>query len=148
MKIRNEDVWEGTVAANPLPDGFSTDPTEWPAELTDEQAGACYGATVVIAAGRWMDAMEELLADGDHPAWTVADIADACFRDVDAGLGRFGLTGFQYGVAVHILADVWEYGEELRRWHNLATQIHDEGERANETGGVLNPALLTFERPT
>jgi hypothetical protein len=145
MKIRNQDVWDGTVAGNPLPEGFDADPDRWPEELTQEQMGACYGAVVVIAAGRWMDAMETALAERDAP---FGDTAEATFREVDRGLGRWGLTGFQYGVAVHILADVWEHGEELRRWHNLATQIHDEGERANETGGVLNPALLTFERPT
>jgi hypothetical protein len=36
----------------------------------------------------------------------------------------------------------YELDEELRRWHNLRTQIGDEGEKANEDGGVLNPALL------
>jgi len=33
---------------------------------------------------------------------------------------------------------------ELRQWHNLKTQIKDEGEKANASGGVLNPALLTI----
>ena len=41
-----------------------------------------------------------------------------------------------------MLSQVWEHGEELRRWHNLDTQIHDEGEKANDEGSVLNPALL------
>jgi hypothetical protein len=44
-----------------------------------------------------------------------------------------------------VLASCWEHGEELRRWHNLKTQIRDEGEKANESGGVLNPALLNIE---
>ena len=34
--------------------------------------------------------------------------------------------------------------DRLRRWHNKATQIGTEGDKANETGGVLNPALLTI----
>lgn len=53
-----------------------------------------------------------------------------------------GITGFMYGCAVSILSQVWTHGDALRRWHNLNTQIGKEGERANETGGVLNPALL------
>ena len=50
-----------------------------------------------------------------------------------------------YGAAVSTLVAVWEHGEALRRWHNLKTQIGNEGERANASGGVLNPALLTVE---
>jgi hypothetical protein len=49
-----------------------------------------------------------------------------------------------YGCAVSILAKCWQHGDQLRRWHNLKTQIRDEGERANESGGVLNPALLNI----
>jgi len=39
---------------------------------------------------------------------------------------------------------VWAHGEALRLWHNLKYQLRDEGEKANETGGVLNPALLNL----
>ena len=35
-------------------------------------------------------------------------------------------------------------GEDLRRWHNLDTQIRNEGEIANEKGGVLNPAIMSI----
>jgi len=49
-----------------------------------------------------------------------------------------------YGCAVVILSKCWEHGEALRRWHNKDTQIGDEGDRANESGGVLNPALLSI----
>ena len=56
-----------------------------------------------------------------------------------------GITGFMYGAAVSILAMVWRDGEELRKWHNLKTQISDEGVKANASGGVLNPALLNVE---
>jgi hypothetical protein len=47
-----------------------------------------------------------------------------------------------YGAGVSMLSQVWEHGEQLRTWHNLKTQLRDEGERANKSGGVLNPALL------
>lgn len=55
-----------------------------------------------------------------------------------------GITGFMYGCAVSALAHFWAHGEALRRWHNLDTQIGTEGEKANESGGVLNPALLNI----
>ena len=35
-------------------------------------------------------------------------------------------------------------GEEFRKKWNLDNQIGDEGEKANEGKGVLNPALLCF----
>jgi hypothetical protein len=53
-----------------------------------------------------------------------------------------GITAYMYGCAVGILAAVWVHGEQLRRWHNKDVQIGDEGDRANESGGVLNPAII------
>ncbi|MDA8315367.1 MAG: hypothetical protein M0010_09365 [Actinomycetota bacterium] len=52
------------------------------------------------------------------------------------------------GAAVSVLASCWVHGEELRRWHNLDTQIGTEGEKANASGGVLNPALLIMTKET
>lgn len=48
------------------------------------------------------------------------------------------------GMAVSMLVQCWEHGKQLRRWHNLETQIGDEGEKANALGGVLNPAVLNI----
>ena len=98
-----------------------------------------YGHCVTEIADAWATEMEKCLDKGE----TVEQCADRVFREVDARPG-FGITGFMYGCAVSILADVWEHGEELRRWHNLKTQIHHEGERANEEGKTLNPALLNI----
>ena len=67
-------------------------------------------------------------------------IADDCSHVADDE----GITGFMYGAAVSMLAQCWIHGEQLRRWHNLKTQLGNEGERANESGGVLNPALLSI----
>lgn len=64
--------------------------------------------------------------------------ADSHTADTD------GITGFMYGMAVNILSQCWLHGEALRRWHNIKMQIGDEGERANERGAVLNPALLVL----
>jgi len=55
-----------------------------------------------------------------------------------------GITGYIYGAAVSILSKAWIHGESLRRWHNLKTQLRNEGEIANESGGVLNPAVLSI----
>lgn len=70
----------------------------------------------------------------------IVDNAERCSRKADTD----GITGFMYGAAVSALAHFWVYGEELRRWHNKDVQIGNEGDIANETGGVLNPALLTI----
>lgn len=94
-----------------------------------------YGAAGVRFAARWAHFMERDMASGK----SVADVAEAASREADDE----GITGFMYGCAVSILSKVWTHGEELRRWHNLKTQIKDEGERANDSGGVLNPALLS-----
>lgn len=112
MRLIDKEGWEKTVAVNDDP----------------------YGKAGVSFAERWANLMEARIANGER----LADIAQATCREADTE----GITGFMYGCAVSILSKVWAHGEELRRWHNLDTQIHDEGERANESGGVLNPALL------
>ena len=93
-----------------------------------------YGRRILRYAKDWARLIEARLAAGDSLegcAETAASLAD-----------DDGITGFMYGAAVAILSKVWKHGEELRRWHNLKTQIGDEGERANRTGGTLNPAML------
>lgn len=95
-----------------------------------------YGKAVIDYAKRWAELMEAKMQEGK----TLEEIADDCSHQADTE----GITGFMYGAAVSVLATSWEHGEELRRWHNLDTQIGDEGEKANESGGVLNPALLNI----
>jgi hypothetical protein len=96
-----------------------------------------YSKGVVDFSEKWAALMEERIAAGA----TVVDCAKDTAAEVDADMG---ISGFMYGCAVSALAAYWEHGEELRRWHNIDTQIGTEGERANESGGVLNPALLTI----
>lgn len=100
-----------------------------------------YGRACYLFAADWAALMEKQIAEGK----TVADIAKAASREADQ---KHGVTGFMYGAAVSILSHAWEHGEELRRWHNLDTAAGSEGERANESGGVLNPALLNVAIPT
>lgn len=114
MKIRDVDGWNKCKANNQDPYGMAT----WK------------------YAERWADAMEAAMADGTE----LSEIAEAASRSADTD----GITGFMYGCAVSILSHAWAHGEELRRWHNIDCQIGDEGERANESGGVLNPAILNL----
>ncbi len=95
-----------------------------------------YSKAVVDYAERWANLMEKAMGDGAK----LEDVADSLSDSADTD----GITGFMYGCAVSALSHFWEYGEQLRRWHNLKTQIHHEGEKANESGGVLNPALLNI----
>jgi hypothetical protein len=95
-----------------------------------------YGAAILRYAALWANLMEQAMARGS----TLADIADKESHEADVE----GITGFMHGAAVQVLAETWSEGEALRRWHNLKTQIGREGEKANETGGTLNPALLTI----
>lgn len=94
-----------------------------------------YGRCCYLFAADWAARMEKELAEGK----TVAAIAKDTCREADR---KHGVTGFMYGVAVGLLSHCWQHGEELRRWHNLDTQVGTEGERANESGGVLNPAVV------
>jgi len=115
MKIKDQETWERGVANN---QDF-------------------YGAGVYRYAEKWANAMEDRM-NGDPEK--IKDIARQASHDAD----EEGITGFMYGCAVEILSKLWEYGEYLRRWHNINIQIGSEGERANESGGVLNPAILTI----
>jgi hypothetical protein len=93
-----------------------------------------YGHRVMTYAEDWANFMERDMATGKR----LEDVAALTSREADTD----GITGFMYGCAVSVLSKVWVHGEALRRWHNLDCQIEREGERANESGGTLNPALL------
>lgn len=114
MTLRDEEGWKKAVAAN-----------------TDG-----YGGGVISFAERWARLMEGRMVNGDT--------LEACAEEAFSLADNEGITGFMYGCAVSILSQVWVHGEQLRHWHNLKTQIGHEGEKANESGGVLNPALLSL----
>jgi len=117
-----------------LPKMSFKDESTWKEGLEKNQDP--YGHAVYTFAERWARLMETRIANGE----AIADCADEVCHLAD----NEGITGFMYGCAVSILSRCWKYGEELRRWHNLKTQIRTEGERANESGSVLNPAILTI----
>lgn len=114
MKIKDKEGWEKGLANN-------TDP---------------YGRRCYTYAEDWANLMEARMAKGE----TIAQMAKSTSHEADTD----GITGFMYGMAVKILSHVWDHGEALRLWHNLDTQIGNEGEQANEAGTVLNPAILNI----
>jgi hypothetical protein len=95
-----------------------------------------YGSACLEYAELWARFMEGSLSVGKN----LSDVAESLSYLADTD----GITGFMYGAAVSMLSEVWKYGDELRRWHNLESQIGNEGEIANETGDTLNPALLSI----
>lgn len=97
-----------------------------------------YSAGVVKFCEAWSDLMEARMLTGS----TVADCAKDTSNEADAAIG---ISGFMYGCAVEALARFWEHGEALRVWHNLGTQMGTEGVQANESGAVLNPALIVID---
>lgn len=111
---------------------------DWAKGLANNQDP--YGNACYRFASEWATRMEatnpDSLTDSEFRV-----MMDRTSREADDE----GITGFMFGVAVSMLAACWMHGERLRRIHNLATQIRDEGEKANKTGGVLNPALLRIE---
>lgn len=114
MTLRDAAAWQSWVTAN-------TDP---------------YGHACITFAERWARLMETRIAAGESLA--------ECAERLEHLADDEGITGFQYGCVVSMLAKAWIHGEELRRWHNHKTQVGHEGDEANESGGVLNPALLVI----
>ncbi len=111
-----------------------SDPVIWQSWLdsnTDE-----YGGRVCSYADEWGRMMEGQIAKGKT--------LEQCAEETSLAADYDGITGFMYGAAVDMLSKAWIHGEQLRKWHNLKTQIGNEGEKANESGGVLNPALLNI----
>ena len=88
-----------------------------------------YSLGVVNYVKRWAELMEKEIESGSK----VADIADRTSHEADTE----GITGFMYGCAVSVLSQLWEYGEDLRKWHNK--EYNYEGD------GVVNPAILTVK---
>lgn len=85
-----------------------------------------YSLGVVRYMNRWADAMERLVEEGK----SIFEIADKTSSEADID----GITGFMYGCAVSALSKYWEYGEDLRKWHNKEYNYSGDG--------VVNPAFI------
>ena len=109
MKVKNEEIWK---------------------EYNDKNKDA-YGNATIRYAEKWANLMEKEIESGKK----LIDIADKTSNEADTE----GITGFMYGCAVGCLSSCWEYGEELRKWHNKQYGV-DENQ-----SGVVNPAILTIK---
>ncbi len=89
-----------------------------------------YGAAIIRYGEAWADLMEAELASGKQ----LKDVAEPTSMTADTD----GITGYMYGAAVSGLAEFWEHGEELRRWHNAKHNV------SPDQAGTVNPAILTI----
>ena len=96
-----------------------------------------YGKCAVDVARRTME-----ILDNGEPFDTHELI---CRADKEVHGGQGSLTGFLAGAVASMVSECHERGEEFRSQWNVDNQCGDEGEKANESGGVLNPALLTID---
>jgi hypothetical protein len=115
LTLRDSEGWQKAVEAN------KSDP---------------YSNAVMVFAAKWARIMEGRMAAGA----TLAECADAACSLADDD----GITGFMYGAAVSTLAQVWIHGKELRRWHNRQYMTDEKAKLADESGGTVNPAILTI----
>ena len=58
---------------------------------------------------------------------------------------KAGLTGFMAGAVASIVSTCHKKGEEFRKSWNNDVAIGDEGKKANDSGGVLNPAIVRIK---
>lgn len=93
-----------------------------------------YGRGCFTYAERWAKLLEKKIDEVGNVQKAIKDNADHLSHEADTE----GITGFMYGMAVSILSQCWEYGEELRKWHNR--------EYDYEGNGVVNPAILTVSK--
>ena len=101
---------------------------EWHNNNLDPYGHACF-----TFAERWADLLEKKIKScKTEPMQVIIENAEETSRAADTE----GITGFMYGCAVSILAECWEYGEELRKWHNK--EYDYKGAR------VVNPAIMTI----
>lgn len=101
---------------------------DWYDKNSDGYSRACF-----TYAERWADMLEEVIdISNATPQDVIIDNAEKLSHTADVE----GITGFMYGCAVNILAQCWEYGEILRKWHNNEYDYNGDG--------VVNPAILSI----
>lgn len=100
---------------------------DWYDLNSDGYSRACF-----TYAERWAEMLENEIDKTGDVRKAIIDNAERLSHEADTE----GITGFMYGCSVNILAQCWEYGEELRKWHNK--------EYGYDGDGVVNPAILTL----
>lgn len=112
------------------------EPELWASLVEKNQNRNDFGFGIIRFAAHWANLMEAKMVQGAK----LEDIADKTSHMADVD----GITGYMYGHAVSVLSQVWKYGKQLQRWHNLNVQIGNEGEETNKKGGTLNQAIVKF----
>ncbi len=56
-----------------------------------------------------------------------------------------GITGFMAGCVAEMVSVCHIRGEDFRQKWNVDNQIGDEGKKANDSGGIINSALLSID---
>lgn len=98
---------------------------EWYDKNSDDYSRACF-----TFAERWAELLEKEIENSDDILQTLLEKADILSHEADTE----GITGFMYGCALNILAHCWEYGEYLRKWHNIEYGYDC----------IINPAIITL----
>ena len=88
-------------------------------ELLEINSADLYGKGVLTYLQKYAELMEKDIIKGNK----LEDVAYRTRFEADTE----GITGLMYGMAVNILSTVWEYGEELRIWHNKRHGYEGEG---------------------
>ena len=104
-----------------------SDPDMWQEWCSNNQDG--YGAGIMRYAERWAKCMQYAM---EVEGYALEEVAKQLSHDVDDEY----ITGFMYGAAVQTLASCWQYGEQLRIWHNGDYGVSSDAE------GVVNPAIM------
>lgn len=102
---------------------------DWYGKNSDGYSRACF-----TYAERWAELLEIEISKTDDVMKCIVENADRLSHEADTE----GITGYMYGCAVSILSQYWEYGEELRKWHNK--EYNYDGD------GVVNPAIMTIRK--
>ncbi len=87
-----------------------------------------YGGAVVTYSERLARLIQVEMANGKK----LEDVAEAAFGEAD--FGDFAQFIRRDAVLTLAARARWKYGNQLRRWYNLKTQLSNEGEKANESG--------------
>ena len=103
-----------------------------------------YGKAVIDAARELMNKLDEIENNSTVPLMDLHGWSKDLVHQVNDEL-NLGLTAFQAGCVAQIVSECHSLGELFRKDWNRSIQLSDEGEEANKTGGVLNPALLILK---
>lgn len=111
-----------------------TDEKTW--QISVEKNTDPYGKAVVDVARKAMELLDERPGEID---------CHKIICDADKAINAGGITGFMAGCVAQTIAACHSRGDEFRRKWNIDNQISDEGEKANDSGRILNPAVLVVK---